>query len=530
MKKRAFVALLAALAYLPGPSARADVKPHPLISDGMVLQRGMKCPVWGTADPGEEITWSLPGQQEGTGGGGARADQDGKWRIDLPPLKAGGPYTLTLKGKNTVTIKDVYVGEVWVASGQSNMEWPLAASATAREDIASSANPKIRLFTVGHRIEEKPVHDIRVTKTDGRWLECNPQTSGRFSAVAYYFGRDLQKALNVPVGLIHSSWGGTVAEAWTPREALEANPALANLIDPPGAAEEKYKKALAAWEATMVKHKEAVARAKAEGKKPPQQPFIFKPADPPHNPNRASVLYNGMIHPLQPYAIKGAIWYQGESNAGRAYEYRTLFPVMIESWRKTWREPDFPFLFVQLAPWLAINKEPMESAWAELREAQLLTSMKLKNAGMAVITDVGDEKDIHPRKKEPVGARLALAARALAYGEHLTYSGPLYDRMEVEGNKVVLSFKHVGKGLEAHGGSQLKGFTIAGTDRKFHNAQAEVKGDKVVVWSDQVEKPVAVRYGWANYPVVNLANKEGLLASPFRTDDFLMTTAPKKSR
>jgi len=277
-----------------------------------------------------------------------------------------------------------------------------------------------------------------------------------------------------------------VAGAWTPRSALEEDPALRDMLGRAGS----------------------------------------RPT--PNNPNQACVLYNGMIAPLQPYAIKGAIWYQGESNAGRAYQYRTLFPMLIESWRATWKEGAFPFLFVQLAPFQAIQQEPMESAWAELREAQLLTSQRAKNTAMAVITDVGDPKDIHPKQKEPVGARLALAARALAYGERVPYSGPVYDHLTVEGPRAVLSFKHVGKGLEARDG-ELQGFTIAGPDRKFHKAHAEIKGDTVVVWSDQVDKPVAVRYGWANCPVVNLWNKDGLPASPFRTDDFPILTGPKRS-
>jgi sialate O-acetylesterase len=238
------------------------------------------------------------------------------------------------------------------------------------------------------------------------------------------------------------------------------------------------------------------------------------------------VLYNGMIAPLVPYAIRGAIWYQGESNAGRAFQYVRLFPIMIQDWRFAWDEGAFPFLFVQLAPWQKIEKEPQESAWAELREAQLLTALKGPNTGMAVITDVGDEKDIHPRQKEPVGARLALAARAIAYGQKIEFSGPIFDHMTAEGSKAVLTFQHVGGGLVAKGGP-LTGFTICGPDKKFVNAQAEIQGDKVVVWSPHVDQPVAVRYGWANYPVVNLWNTDGLPASPFRSDDFPMITQPK---
>ena len=480
MKRVYWPAALAAAACL-SVQARADVKPFTLFSDGMVLQSGVKCPMWGTAEPGEEVSASLDtGASKPSTATGVKADKDGKWMLQFDDLKPGGPYTVTIKGKNTVTIKDVLVGEVWVASGQSNMEMGLASCANAKEEIAKSKNPKMHLFTVPKRIAAQPT-----TELQGKWVECDPETAGSFSAVAYYFGRDLQKARNAPVGMIHSSWGGTVAEAWTPKANLEANPELKSLLP---------------------------ADIKIDNAKP--------------NPNQGTVLYNGMIAPLVPYAIKGAIWYQGESNAGRAYQYRTLFPAMIESWREVWKNPEMPFLFVQLAPFGAIVKEPQDSAWAELREAQLMTSEKVKNTAMAVITDVGEEKDIHPKHKEPVGARLALGALAVAYGEKIVYSGPIYDSMAVDGKQATLSFRSIGQGLDAKDGA-LTGFTIAGEDKKFHNATAEIKGDKVVVQCDQVEKPVAVRFGWANFPVVNLWNKDGLPASPFRTDDVPSVTQPK---
>jgi sialate O-acetylesterase len=412
-----------------------------------------------------------------------RADDRGRWKVALSlngQNLAGGPYQLLLEGKNRVVIKDVLIGEVWVASGQSNMWWTVNLSETPDKVKAAADHPHIRLFTVPMKVAEQPQKDIR-----GSWTPCSPASVGNFSAVAYHFGVELHKKLKVPIGLIHSSVGGTICEAWGPKEFLQKNDELKIIW-------ERYEK----------------------GKYNPR------------NPNQPAVLYNGMIAPLQPYAIKGAIWYQGESNVGRAYQYRTLFPAMIQSWRDTWNNPDMPFLFVQLAPFTAIVKEPRESDWAELREAQLMT-LKLRNTGMAVITDVGDPRDIHPKPKQPVGARLALAARGIAYGEKITYSGPIYDSMKVEGNKAIITFKSVGKGLEAKDG-ELKGFTIAGEDKKFHNAQAKIEGDTVIVTCDKVEKPVAVRYGWANYPVVNLFNKDGLPASPFRTDDFPGLTAGKK--
>jgi sialate O-acetylesterase len=505
MKRRILAAMmLAAVAWLAGPQVRADVKPHALFSDGMVLQQGAQCPIWGTADPGEQVSviFETKPRAATTIAAAVNADNDGKWRINLHLASemAGGPYTLTIKGKNTIPLKDVYVGEVWVCSGQSNMEWPLARTVNAEEAIQNAKNPMIHLFTVQKNPSDKPLDGF---KGDPKWSECNPDTVKSFSAVAYYFGRELQKARNVPVGLIHTSWGGTRAEAWTSQPILEAH--------------EEWKNESVNYHKAAEQYKEVVKKAKENGAKPPRNPT---------NQNSPSALYNGMIAPLIPYAIKGAIWYQGESNAGKAYAYRKLFPTMIQNWRDDWKQGDFPFLFVQLAPFKPIVIEPQESDWAELREAQLLTTLKLKNTGMAVLTDVGNPKDIHPQKKGPVGARLALAARGIAYGEQIEYSGPIYDKMTIKDGKAVLSFKHVGKGLEAKDG-ELKGFTIAGADKKFHNAKAEIQGDTVLVWSDDVKEPVAVRYGWADCPVVNLWNKDGLPASPFRTDDFPMKTAPK---
>jgi sialate O-acetylesterase len=505
----AVLALTAAVGLAASP-ARADVKPHALFTDGMVLQRGMKCPIWGTADPGEGVSVQFQAVKGGVirtrteMGASASANKDGKWQVSMQfaPDLAGGPYKLVIKGKNTITLKNVYVGEVWICSGQSNMEWSLNNTHNAEEAIKNAKNAKIRLFTVPKNTSDKPLTEF---KGQPKWQECNAETVKDFTAVGYFFGRDLRKALKVPIGLIHTSWGGTRAEAWTSRPVLEAH--------------EQWKNESVNYHKAMEQYKEAAKKAKEEDKQ------LRNPT----NANSPSVLYNGMIAPLIPYAIKGAIWYQGESNAGKAYAYRKLFPTMIQNWRDDWKQGDFPFLFVQLAPFKDIVSEPQESDWAELREAQLLTALHLKNTGMAVITDVGDPKDIHPRKKEPVGARLALAARGIAYGQNIEYSGPVYDKMSVKDGKAVLRFKHAGKGLEAKDGP-LTGFTIAGADRKFYNAKAEIQGDSVLVWCDKVAEPVAVRYGWANCPVVNLWNKDGLPASPFRTDDFPGVTAPKSKQ
>ena len=503
---------LAALAATFAPAARADVALNPLFTDHAVLQRDKPIPVWGTADPGETVRVSM--SNETNSAASATANADGRWLAQLPPLPAGGPYTVTIQGKNRVQLKDVLIGEVWVCSGQSNMEMELRRTFEADKSIAAAANPKIRLFTVAKATALAPLDKVR-----GKWNECTPESVPGFSAVAYYFGRDLQKALDVPVGLIHTSWGGTPAQAWTSKEALEAVPALrhynAELADK--LAKYDPAKAKTDYQAALEKYTEAAAKAKAEGKPAPRRPQAPQP--PEKSPNNAAVLYNAMIGPLIPYGIRGAIWYQGESNAGRAYEYQTLFPAMIQDWRTRWKQGDFPFLAVQLAPYRKIETKPTDSDWAELRDAQLLAIKKLPHVGMAVITDVGEENDIHPKKKEPVGDRLALLARKLAYGQDIVAMGPVYKKMRTEGNRIVLSFDNVGAGLECRG-PKLNGFTIAGSDHVFHNADAEIRGDTVVVSSPSVDRPAAVRFGWANYPVVNLWNKDGLPATPFRTDNW----------
>lgn len=501
--KTLLLALMVLPGLLPGLAARADVKLPGLFSDNMVLQRETSVPIWGWADEGESVTVEFRGQKATT------KTQGGKWMVKLKPLKAGGPDTLAVSGKNKVELKNILVGEVWICSGQSNMEWPLTRAFDSEKAIADSANPMLHLLTVPKLKANEPVSDVKAS-----WVECNPKTAPGFSAVAYYFGRDLQKALGVPVGLIHTSWGGSPAEVWMKQEVLAGNPEYKSaILDGYSAAIKRYDEALVQFDAEQVELKK---QGKTSDKKAPGKPG-WKPTE----------LYNGMIAPLIPYAIKGAIWYQGESNAGRAHQYRTLFADMITNWRHDWHQGDFTFLSVQLAPFTKIKDQPGDSDWAELREAQLLSTKVLPKVGMAVITDVGEENDIHPKKKEPVGARLALAARGIAYGDRTVYSGPSYKQMQVKGGKAVLTFDHVGQGLEARGG-ELKGFAIAGADRKFVWATAKIESNKVVVSSPEVSLPVAVRYGWANYPVVNLWNKDGLPASPFRTDDFPMITFGKK--
>jgi sialate O-acetylesterase len=488
--------------------AQAAVKPAALFSDGCVLQQEMPLPVWGWAENGERVTVEFQGQKV------SAVTANGKWLVTLKSLKAGGPFEMKISGVNTVAIKNVLVGEVWLCSGQSNMAWRLSQTTNAEADIAAAKYPNIRLFTVPNSPKDEPVSDVKAD-----WKECTPETAKSFSAVGYFFGRALHLARKgVPVGLINSSVGGTPSEAWTSSPVVNGDPNFAGVRERYAKAVADWPAAKAKWEAALEKHKEIAAEAKAAGKTAPPAPA--KPFGPEHQ-NRPVGLYNGMIAPLVPYALRGAIWYQGESNATRAYEYRAIFPAMIQDWRKAWGN-DFTFLFVQLAPYAP----PPAGTYAELREAQALT-LKLPKTGMAVITDVGEEKDIHPKQKAPVGERLALAARAIAYGEKIEYSGPTYSGMKVEGNRAVLSFTHVGGGLVAKG-DRLAGFTIAGADQKFVPAEAEIKGDKIIVHSPQVAQPVAVRFGWENYPMLNLWNKAGLPASPFRTDDFLMVTAPRE--
>lgn len=506
---RIVVSLWLAVVAIP---ALADLQLPAMFSDNMVLQRNMSVPVWGWADDGEIVTVQFRGQNV------TATAKAGKWSLYLRKLKAGGPDVLTVATKTRVVqLTNVLVGEVWVCSGQSNMEWPLNRSYESQADIAASANPNIRLFTVPKLKADEPVKDFKAN-----WRECNAETTPGFSAVAYYFGRELQKARNFPVGLIHTSWGGSPAEVWMSHAALESNPRYrAEILETYRAALKNYQDALAAYE----KEKAEAAKNNQEFKK--RAPGLgWKPSE----------LYNGMIAPLFPYAIKGAIWYQGESNAGRAEQYRTLFSDMIRNWRRDWGLGDFTFLEVQLGPWdknkkrslEQITEKPEDSDWAELREAQSLATKVLPKVGMAVITDIGDKDDIHPTRKEPVGARLALAARGIASGEKVEFSGPIYKSLRVKGDQAILSFDHAGSGLEARGG-KLTGFAICGADRKFVWAKAEIMPDNtVVVSSAEVAKPVAVRFGWADYPVVNLWNKDGLPASPFRTDDFPLTTAAKK--
>ena len=649
-------------------AAHAEVHVPSIIGDNMVLQQGLKVRIWGTAQPGERVTVTFTSSKAN-----ATADTSGRWQTLIGPFKAGGPFVMTITGGNTLTFSNVLVGEVWICSGQSNMEWPLVNTKGGTDAIAQANYPEIRLFTVRKKTATSALDDV-----DGRWVVTTPEQVPQFSAVGYFFGRELYQRLKIPIGLIHTSWGGTPAEAWTSQEMLASLPTLKPILERyqqelkqlPQLQQESETK-LAEWERANLYQDEgnkgealgyaaksfdaadwkmmklpqpletaglnidgAVwfrkeidvpaswvgkdlllnlgpiddfdvtyfngAQVGATGSETPnsylvprrykvsgsavhagsnliavrvfdrgggggftggQEQMSLSPTDGQktdnlvlagdwrykeelalepkkpdwgtrpnllgaNNPNSPTVLFNAMIAPLTPYAIRGAIWYQGESNASRAYQYRTLFPAMIRNWREAWGERDFPFYFVQLANWQPVKVEPSESEWAELREAQTMT-LREPHTGMAVIIDIGETNDIHPRNKVDVGHRLAVWALADTYGQKLEPAGPLYDALSIEGSKIRVKFKHLGGGLKTFDGGPPRGFAIAGADHEFHLAEARIEGNSVVVWSNDVPQPVAVRYGWADNPDCNLYNKADLPASPFRTDDWPGVTVGK---
>jgi sialate O-acetylesterase len=645
-----------------------NLKLPKLFSDNMVMQRDMETKVWGWAEPGGTVAVSIAGRQST-----ATVNEDGTWSVELAPMMAGGPHTLKVAEK---TFSNVMVGDVWICSGQSNMEWPVLVAGqevdNAQAEVAAANHPNMRLFTVTKAASPTPLDDV---ESEG-WKECGPETVGPFSAVGYFFGRHIREHVDVPIGLINSSWGGTPARAWTSESSLRSMPDFRDTLDSDidmfsnveqrqtqfeaslaqwiGAAREAdagYKNGFPVWStrslntggwATMetpgrwelaglpdydgvVWFRREIdlpaawarrdltlslgpidesdqafvngvevgrtdgpgSRTKVRVYKIPGYlakgggsvitvritdwsgrggfmgqasqmtlapagdataepislagPWLYRvgtaPADLPTAPREIrthhtpTVLFNGMINPLLPFAIRGAIWYQGETDAFRAHQYRELFPTMIEDWRSHWGQSYFPFIFVQLANFMDEKPEPADDEWAELREAQLMT-LSLQKTGMAVTIDIGNAKDIHPRNKQDVGMRLGLAARAVAYGQDIVYSGPIYKSVDLiddgEGRQALrLGFEHVGGGLVAKDGP-LTGFAIAGEDKVFVWAEARIEGASVIVRSEHTTDPVAARYGWASNPVCNLYNKEGLPASPFRTDNWSGITVGKK--
>lgn len=481
-----------------------------IFTDGMVLQQKKPVIIWGKASSGAKLEVSLAGHSAS-----ATADKEGNFQVQLPALDAKAqtkPLELVVKGpEKTVAIKDVLVGEVWVCSGQSNMQWSLSKSENSKQAIEQSTNPNIHLFRVPLVTSVKPLSQM-----DGaKWVPCDPETAKAFSAVGYYFGKDLQAELGVPVGLIQSAWGGTPIQAWTPVSDMSATPETEHLIKMNSELLTKEKEFEAERDKQVKEWEAEKAKAKKEGtqfkkRKPRGHYFLRKQ-------NRVGTLYNGMIAPLTPYPLAGAIWYQGESDSGRGKLYQTQLPLMIAAWRRDFHNPDMPFGIVQLANFQKRQPEPSDSKWAELREAQLKTYRDIPNTGLAVIIDIGQADDIHPGNKKDVGGRLAAWALADVYGKDVTSSGPIYKSMAIDGDSIRLTFDHMGGGLEAKG-AKLEGFSIAGADKKFVWADAKIDGETIVVSSPKVKAPVAVRYAWADNPAATLYNKAGLPASPFRTD------------
>lgn len=613
---------------------------HPLFNDHMVFPRDVEAPVWGWSEPGKEITVTMAGKTAK-----AVVDASGRWQTKLGPIGAGGPYECIVTGPTSRKLSDVLVGDVWLCGGQSNMEFTLNGTNRASEEVAAANHPHIRLFHVPQRISPTPLPIV-----DAEWNVCTPQTAAGFSAVGYFFGRMLHQETTIPIGLINSTWGGTLAEAWTSAGALRTMDDFKGPVDElerlaktgqsdfeqlmavwwkkndPGSANGlgfaeptvdvsswKTMKLPDYWEATALPDFDGIVWFRREFELPEDwvgkdlkldlgpiddrdttwingskvgemsdwnlartykipnkllkagrnvitvrvldtgggggfygtaeqlalsregaapislagewryqaTRILSEMTEPPqrfdNNPNAVTVLSNGMIACLQPFAIKGAIWYQGEANVGRSEQYRRLLPTMIRDWRTGFGSGEFPFYIVQLANFMEPTNEPVQSGWAELREAQLLTAQTVPNSGIAVTIDIGDAGDIHPRNKQDVGKRLALEALAKTYGKPVVHQGPLYKNMKIEGNTIRLEFDHVGGGLVQHG-DKMAGFAIAAADGKFIHAEARIDGASIVVSGPGIEQPTIVRYNWANNPPASLFNKEGLPASPFRTD------------
>ena len=482
--------------------ALAEVKLPALIAEHMVVQRDLPVHVWGVSAPGETVSVTFRGDTRS-----ASPDEYGRWSLYLPAGAAGGPFELTVKASNTITVKDVLVGDVWVASGQSNMEMAVHGVVNAKDEIAAANYPQIRLFRALNRVADHPLEDV-AAKT---WVATTPETIGDFSAAAYFFGRELNKKYGVPIGLVESNWGGTPAEAWTSLTSLSADASLMPVFAVWGEMMQKQATSLLAREKQLKEWEQAVAKAKAEGKPEPWMPWSNNQ----QNSWQPAGLFNAMIAPLTRFPIRGAIWYQGESNAGpeRAPLYAHLFQTMIQDWRRAWGQGDFPFLFVQIANF----KTGADAMWPEVRDAQRRT-LSLANTGMAVTIDIGEAKNIHPLNKQEVGRRLALGAEAISYGEKLEFSGPLFRQATAEGSSMRVWFDHTAGGLKAKGDA-VQGFEVAGADGKFVAAQARIEGTTVVASAPSVTVPKQVRYAWKDVPECNLFNGENLPASPFRSEE-----------
>lgn len=481
---------------------QAEMKLSPVFGDSMVVQRDKPIHIWGWTTAGTEVRAELAGHE-----GKAKSDADGRFDIMLDPLPAGGPHQLTIEGDEVRNFSDVLVGEVWICSGQSNMAWPVSSANDPDLESLSANYPNIRLISVPQVASQEPLNDF-----NGKWEACSPETVKSFSAVGYFFGRQLHQTLDVPIGLIDNAWGGSAAEAWIERGDLEKAGQYSELLS-------KWDKTVAEYdhEAAMANYRERLAKWQASKKGGRPRP----PRDQVASNHRPANLFNGVLHPVLGYTIRGVIWYQGESNAGRAYQYRDLFPLMIQTWRQRWGQDDFPFYWVQLADFRNEVDQPGGSDWAELREAQTLTMSKLKNTGEAVITDLGEAADIHPRNKQDVAKRLSRWALANVYEYSVPFRSPTFRSVEFQDGKAIVKFDHIGSGLDTFDVKQPIGFAVAGDDKQFVLANARIVGkDTIEVWSEGVGSPVAVRYAWADNPVCNVQSADGLPMTPFRTDQW----------
>lgn len=499
-------------------SVRANVSLPGVISDGMVLQQKQRVPIWGNADPGETVSVRFAGQSKKT-----TASPDGKWIIKLDPLSANAiPATMIVSGKNTIELKNILVGEVWLVAGQSNMQRLLSETDHGEAAINAADHPQIRLFNVSRQVAFK-----HAAPPLARWQVCSPQAVKDFSAAGYYFGVELEKELRIPIGLINSSYGGSQAEAWTPVEYLLASNDLRPTVERTKIWDEERPRVRVAYDEALKKWRTEADKALAAGARPAPSPSV---PDALREYRIASSIYNGMIAPLIPFSIRGAIWYQGESNEARAQQYGILLPVMIKAWRERWGQGNFPFGIVQLPNYRDQKPEPADEPWSHLREAQRQTARNTANAGLIVTIDIGEARDIHPKNKLDVGRRMARWALADVYGSKLIKSGPVFREAKNAGSKMILKFDEVGQGLRIRDGDKLEEFAVAGADHKWHWANAKIAGKNVIeVWSDAVPQPVAVRYAFNNNPRhPNLTNDTGLPAAPFRTDNWPGPTDGKK--
>tara|TARA_R110002096_G_scaffold16106_10_gene55000 strand:- start:9506 stop:11062 length:1557 start_codon:yes stop_codon:yes gene_type:complete len=516
MQKPATLLVLAmALAFTA--STHAELRLPSIFGENMVLQRDIPLKIWGWDNPGQSVTVTI-GEQTAQG----KAGEDGRWEVKLSPLQVTQKaLEMNVQGSSAKTLGNILVGEVWVCSGQSNMQWAVSSSDDADLETLTAKFPNIRLISIPLVGTQEPQYDFQ-----GQWLACSPETVRDFSAVGYFFGRTLHQALDVPIGLIDNAWGGSAAEAWVRREVLEADDAYSDYLAIWESKEANVDANMARWEKAMAAWKTKAAEAKAAGKNPPRAPR--SPEQELKGQHRPGNLHNGVLLPIIGYGIRGAIWYQGENNSGRAYNYRSLFPLMISQWRELWNQGDFPFYWVQLADFMNEQPAPTASAWAELREAQTMT-LSLPNTGQAVICDLGEAHDIHPKDKQNVAKRLARHALAKDYGIEIVAESPRYASHKVQGNKVIVEIDHFGAGLDTFDVRTPHGFAIAGEDQQFVWADAKIVGNNIEVSSPEITAPVAVRYAWADNPVANVQNRAGLPLTPFRTDDWEMVTNPKNS-